>query len=174
MDKDQGLQRLREQIDERVREEKQEERDRLREARAAKTKFAAAKKIQAAWVQEHVSKASGAASIIWSWYEWFIASEEFREFSNVFRRRSTKVKISRSLTCSIPNPLPGCLDLVRQERQALSIDAAGVLYVHNLGKYGKSFSLDGEADLLKYIAWPILIEIADTITRETIWEIIGI
>lgn len=125
-------------------------------------------------MREHEPKAREAAGIVWNWYEQFIASEEFRAFSAAFRGRRKEVKISRTLTCSTPDPHPGFPDLYSQEKQLLGIDASGTLYVHNIVKYGKAFPLCGEDALLEHVGWPILVEIAETITHETIWGIVGI
>lgn len=177
--KEKGFQRIRQLIKEYIRKEKEARRLEEVAARKKEENRKKAAKIYEVWLENHRSQARAAARIIWDWHEEFISTQTFRKLAGTLKARykdkiwipNDKIWISKMLTCSVP-----CKDYLRDwpEKQILSINHSGKLFVHNLFKYGKTYPINQRGDLLKYVAWPILIAVAKTITDETIWDVINI
>lgn len=167
-----GFQRIRQLIKERIRKEKEARRLEEVAARKKEEDRKKAAKIYEVWLENHRSQARAAARIVWDWYEEFISTQIFRELSGTLKaRHKDKIWISKILTCSVP-----LKDNLRDwpEKQILNIDPSGKLFVHDCFKYGKTYLINQKGDLLKYVAWPILIAVAKTITDETVWDILDI
>jgi hypothetical protein len=135
------------------------------------TKRVQARKVYTAWVEKNQSKAIRAARIIWKWHSQFTASPAFKEFQSALGKSHRTVYLSKIHSCSLPNPRS---EYRNEERQLLAVAMSGRLYVHNCVKYGKSYDILEEKQLLMLVAWPILVEIAKTITNKTIGDIIAI
>lgn len=129
-----------------------------------------AKKRYDTWIQLHQKKAEQAAHVIWNWYSEFIDSLVFKQITHTLKKTGkNEVLISKKIVCSMPSKNSSHDDT---RKQLLAIDCSGKLFVHNCVKYGKSYLLHDQDDLLEKVALPILMIIADTIRDETIWEII--
>lgn len=169
--REEGLKKLQQRIQESVRQREKSRQVREHTERKEKTSRQQAKEVHAAWLEKHRPKVTKAARTVWRWCGQFIASREFKEFQGVFRRSAKTMRISDIKECSAP-----AWEFLGNWswKQLLSIDISGNLYVHNCVKYGKSFPINKEGDLLIYVNWMILIQIAQTITDETIWDIVTI
>ncbi|MBI2635414.1 MAG: hypothetical protein HYW79_02610 [Parcubacteria group bacterium] len=170
--RDEGLKALAKQINECAKKEKIARRQRECEEREKETNKRKAEEIFNNWLKSYEVKAREATHIIWGWYREFIATSIFQKFVRALHDSDkSRIRISKIVECLKPSR--HSLHHFK-EIQLLTVNMDQSLFVHNCIKYGKSYEIRGIEDLLVYVEWPILIEIAATITDETIWEIIKI
>ncbi len=170
MDRNQGMQKLREQMEREARRQQEAQLVEERKQQEKAGKRAIEHEKYTAWVEEYRPQATIAAQAIWLWCAEFVDSGEFLELKNIYNLRERSIWISAEHQASEP-----CVGYPhgRWYQQFLGIRAE-TLYVHNCVKYGKSHALNRQEDLLKCVAWPILVVVAGTVTSGTIWDIITI
>lgn len=167
--KEKGIEKMRERIEQRIRKQEIRREANKKAALKAKTNKDKAEQVYQDWLKKHEVKALKAVQIIWNWYEEFISSPIFKEMANVMGEKG-EVQISKIISCVVPER--GSLEYKREEKQMLAVDKSGNLFVHNCVKYGKSYEVCHREDMHEYVEIPVLIEIAGTITDETIWDIV--
>lgn len=168
-------------IDELIKEAtcKKEAQDQRIEDDRRKSKLAKirADKKYTAWIRQYEARARSSAIIIWGWYKEFISSGKFRQLSGILKQLSpdSKIFVSEIHICQTPTCVHGfSADYYIIDKQMMSINAEGKLYVYNCIKYGKSYPILKSEDLLRYVRLPILIAVAETITDGSIWGIVKI
>lgn len=127
----------------------------------------------AAWSNKYKVIGHSSATVIWDWYKEFSSSERFRQLVEALEKINpqSKIFVSRIHTCKTPAYVFGFSgDHDVSDKQRLSINIAGELYVHNLVKYGKSCPILQSAELLRYVRVQILIAVAKTIADGSIWD----
>lgn len=167
--KEKAAERIREQIKYRVVKQEEERKTAAEKARQMQAKREADEADYQEWLKKHLPKARKAAHIIWRWYRNFVDSPIGKETMQVLKNRG-EIRVSTIVTRTILSK--EYLGNKITEKQMLVIDTSGDLYVHNCVKYGKSYRIHTEEELLTHVALPILIEIGKTIDDETIWDII--
>lgn len=137
--------------------------------RELESKHLQAKRIYDQWVKKHKVPSQKAAKIIFNFYQELINSPTFKDVAATLSTYKN-IKVSERTDCFVPSNLGGG----STQTQSLTIDCKGRLFVHNHGKYGKAYQISNVEDLLNYVLPPILIRVSETITNETIWDIIDI
>lgn len=180
----------RKKLDDKIREKLQQKatqfRTRIEEARKIKEeetrieneRIRIAKQRYLDWREKYKIQSEKSAGIIWNWYQELVASEDFQEIVTAIKKVCDNPGVRISLRISLRiSKIIKCLVVPYNwtEKQFLGISISdGKLFVHDCGKYGKSHAINGTRDLLEHVMPPILIEIAETITNGTIWDIIDI
>ncbi len=147
--------------------------DRELEEKNAATKqaeYEKAKKRRQDWYEGYRIKSQESANIIWYWYKEFVDSSSFQEIIESLKKtKAESLWLSETIECTVPNSCFPDRDWL--EKQVLTINISDrKLFVHNIVKYGKSYEIKGVSDLLEHVEPPILIEIAQRITKSTIWD----
>lgn len=164
-----GIKKIRKRVQQRIQEQEKERETQKEAARKEKENKEKAEQIYKNWLKKHGAKACASTHVIWNWYKEFISSRIFKEIADAMGENG-EICISKIISCSIP--WKDLLIYRRKEEQMLVVDNSRNLFVHNCVKYGKSYKICGREDLLKHVELPVLIEIAETITDETIWDIV--
>ena len=157
-----------------------EEKQRRREEEEEQAKNASRKKAEKKlhdWYEGHRVQSENSAKIIWDWYQEFITSDNFQEIIKLLKdKRAKEINISKVIHCQVPNSYR--IDYPDwNKKQLLAIDISKQkrkLFVHNYVKYREPREITSADDLLKHVFPPVLIEVAQTITDETIWDIIDV
>lgn len=170
--KERSLKKLQERIRKVVNVEKRADKVREKEYHQEELRHKKLQEHRNKWYKKHEAKAKKSANIIWEWYKEFITSTMFQEIvSSMNETHLSRLRISRGIRCQVPSERGGEWETI----QFFTIDIRKrELFVHKMVKYGKSYEINNINDLLEHVEPPILIAFAETITNDTIWDIINI
>lgn len=123
------------------------------------------------WLAKQEPKAKESTKIILDWVNQLLRSRAWRGLVSDYNDVLNRIDVSDDVTYGAPSNNP-YHPYGTQGHQSLSLDFAGCLYVHNNVKYGKTYKIRNEKDMMKLVEPPIIIKIAETIEDGSIWSII--
>lgn len=136
-----------------------------------KEKEAKAKKEYNDWREKLRSEAERSANIIFEWVGQLLRSDFWNKFRSDYGAHIGDLPVSENITYNGPRPNP-YHPYGTDGFKSLSLDISGTLYVHHHVKYGKSHEIRNIKDILEYVDFPIIIQIATTVSDNSIWSII--